>query len=434
LDSFPALLGPDGDAKKHDISLTRTGYVLYLFSIRPEGESRMSACLEAAPPTAPCGPSAEARAARLAKFERERLIVEYLNRGVSVAEIAAHVGVSEKRMRAIIREILARRMPAPPEEFVAIQVSRLNEALLVAYSAMSGMNLKAVDRVVKIVRELDRYHGFVAAERRLPDASRLEAPAQSSLAFGAALFCRAEFAPQELEKIEFAPGLGAPSPALQEKAAGVSPPDDGKRALVPALSPERESEPAPQAESSLEPAPPALGAPNDRPENPVQDLEELESAPGMGLLSEASNARDAAPERCDGFASGCAAPPAQESLGRDASLRDRPQDTPKRIERIESGPGDSSAVGTLGPDAARERGAFTPCSRPGRGSTALPATPSNRPENPPQHLEKLQSAPGNGLHPEAPPALGGTPIVAPSPLNPIRFPKLRTTLNGVAAG
>ena len=126
----------------------------------------MSACLESAPPAAPCSPTIDARAARLAKFERERLIVDYLNRGVSVPEIAAHVGVSEKRMRAIIREILARRMPAPPEEFVAIQVSRLNEALLVAYSAMSGMNLKAVDRVVKIVRELDRYHGFAFADER----------------------------------------------------------------------------------------------------------------------------------------------------------------------------------------------------------------------------------------------------------------------------
>jgi len=31
----------------------------------------------------------------------------------------------------------------------------------------------AVDHVVEIVRELDRYHGFAAAERwRLPDASR----------------------------------------------------------------------------------------------------------------------------------------------------------------------------------------------------------------------------------------------------------------------
>ena len=69
-------------------------------------------------------------------------------------------------MRAIVRGILARRMPEAPEEFVALQISRLNEALLVAYSAMSGQNLRAVDRVVRIVRELDRYHGFFAAERR----------------------------------------------------------------------------------------------------------------------------------------------------------------------------------------------------------------------------------------------------------------------------
>ena len=38
----------------------------------------------------------------LLKFEREQLIVDVLNRGVSLAEIAARVGLSEKRMRAII--------------------------------------------------------------------------------------------------------------------------------------------------------------------------------------------------------------------------------------------------------------------------------------------------------------------------------------------
>ncbi len=139
----------------------------------------------------------------IAKFEREQVIVESLNRGASVGEIAARIGVSEKRMHAIIREILARRMPAPPEEFVAIQVSRLNEALLVAYSAMSITNLKAVDRVVKIVRELDRYHGFVAAERRRPEPPRIEAPAQATVAFGAALFCSAELALQEPGEIMF---------------------------------------------------------------------------------------------------------------------------------------------------------------------------------------------------------------------------------------
>src|SRR5271166_6346336 len=102
----------------------------------------MSDCPAPALPTA-VDPSTDARAARLEKFKREQQIVNYLNRGVSVAEIAARVGLSEKRMRAVIREIVARRAPAPPEEFLAIQVSRLNEALLVAFSAMTGANLKA---------------------------------------------------------------------------------------------------------------------------------------------------------------------------------------------------------------------------------------------------------------------------------------------------
>ena len=101
------------------------------------------------------------RAARRARFERERLIVDFLNRGVAVVEIAERIGVTEKRMRALVKEILARRTPAALEDYVALQASRLSEALLVAYGAMSDKNLKAVALVVRIVREMDRYHGFV---------------------------------------------------------------------------------------------------------------------------------------------------------------------------------------------------------------------------------------------------------------------------------
>ena len=88
-------------------------------------------------------------------------------------------------------------MPEPPAEFVALQVSRLNEALLVAYSAMSGANLRAVDLVVKIVRELDRYHGFSAADRRVP-APRLQP--EERLALDPQLASRLETAPQAFEK------------------------------------------------------------------------------------------------------------------------------------------------------------------------------------------------------------------------------------------
>ena len=122
----------------------------------------MSACVTALAGAKARDRSIEGRrAARREKFERERLVVDSLNRGVSVAEIAARLGVTEKRMRALVSEILARRAPPAPEEYAALQASRLNEALLVAMSAMSPANLKAVALVVRIVRELDRYHGFV---------------------------------------------------------------------------------------------------------------------------------------------------------------------------------------------------------------------------------------------------------------------------------
>jgi len=165
-------------------------------------------------------PPSDARAARLERFRREQLIVDYLNRGVSVAEVAARIGVGEKRARAVIRDILARRQPHPPAEFLAIQVSRLNEALLVAYGAMGDANLKAVAEVRRLVRDLDRYHGFAGAGRpslpRLADRAP-EPPVDVKLTFGAALICRAEFAPQVRDPLD-RPGDAAPTGAAARPA------------------------------------------------------------------------------------------------------------------------------------------------------------------------------------------------------------------------
>ena len=122
--------------------------------------------------------SAARRAARAKKSEREQRIVGLLNRGVSVAEIAAREGVTLFHMRNVVRGILARRQPQPPADYLALQVSRLNEAMLISYSSMynteTGANFNAIDRVVKIVREMDRYHGFTAAAQ--PQAETAPAP------------------------------------------------------------------------------------------------------------------------------------------------------------------------------------------------------------------------------------------------------------------
>ena len=128
------------------------------------------------------------RAMRLKKAQREARIISLLNRGVSAAEIAAREGLSLKRAHNLVREILAQRMPAPPAKFVALQVSRLSEALLVSYSAMhsstTGANFEAIDRVIRIVRELDRYHGFALAVRPREESQprRLPPPVESPIA------------------------------------------------------------------------------------------------------------------------------------------------------------------------------------------------------------------------------------------------------------
>ena len=112
-------------------------------------------------------------------------------------------------------------MPHPPQPpdpspgVVAIQLSRLNEALLVAYSVMAPTNLKAVDQVVKIVRELNRYGGAFAAEWARPEASRAE-PGNRSLASA-----RARRSPPQNPLRNILQGLNARTP-IAEKTLGAT--------------------------------------------------------------------------------------------------------------------------------------------------------------------------------------------------------------------
>ena len=139
------------------------------------------------------------REARLKKDARERRIIGMLNRGVSIAEIAAREGVTLRRMQIVVKNILARRAPPAPSEYLALQVSRLNEAMMVAYGSMAGGNLMAVDRVVRLVKEMDRYHGFCpsgdagAAARLAPPAEALALAAPTAM----------EITPQTFEKARF---------------------------------------------------------------------------------------------------------------------------------------------------------------------------------------------------------------------------------------
>ena len=99
--------------------------------------------------------------------KRDLRLIEKLAAGATIEEIAASEGISVKWARERKAALLASRVIDTPHEFIKLQIRRLSEAMLVSYSAMSLGDLKAVDKVIKVARELDRYHGF-APERSAP--------------------------------------------------------------------------------------------------------------------------------------------------------------------------------------------------------------------------------------------------------------------------
>ena len=102
-------------------------------------------------------------AAKQAKAERSVRLFNLLKAGVPIAEIALQEGLSVRRAREVVQEMLARREVDPPAGFVQLQIGRLSDAMMVAHAAMMEGNMQALDRVLRIVGELDRYHGFRAA-------------------------------------------------------------------------------------------------------------------------------------------------------------------------------------------------------------------------------------------------------------------------------
>ena len=331
------------------------------------------------------------RAARWEKFERERLIVDFLNRGVSVAEIAGRIGVTEKRMRALVREILARRAPAAPEAFAAIQASRLNEALAVAYSAMSPGNLKAVALVVRIVRELDRYHGFAPAGRRVP----LPRGVEKNLPPGEG------------------PGVaGDPRTVIRGRRMGCG---------------EQDANSGGGAHGSCDPASieaaghtPSVAAPTEiRPEKAPQALGKIESAPGNGALPAAPDSAlrpfrpaqggpGAEPGEPPSAVAQESDPAADETAARGAEM------APQAVEILDSGPEDSlSAAVAEAPDAPCRNDASA-----SRASVQTPPTAGADPSDP--WIESL--APTTVLPTPDPAVPGG-----------VRRLKIRMTRNGWAA-
>jgi hypothetical protein len=122
------------------------------------------------------------RATKRDLAKRDLRLVEKLAAGATIEEIAANEGISVKWARERKTAVLASRVIDTPHEFIKLQIRRLSEAMLVSYSAMSLGDLRAVDKVIKVARELERYHGFAPHPIAQSYATSLPAPSPSPLA------------------------------------------------------------------------------------------------------------------------------------------------------------------------------------------------------------------------------------------------------------
>ena len=110
-------------------------------------------------------------------------VMEGLTSGLSVPHIAKATNRTTRRVRQIIADMLERRELDPAAGFAQLQIARLNNAMAVAHSMMMNGDLAALDRVVKVAGELDRYHGFFPGRTAAP--ASLPAPTAPARALAA---------------------------------------------------------------------------------------------------------------------------------------------------------------------------------------------------------------------------------------------------------
>ena len=103
---------------------------------------------------------ASPRARKVAPARRGPEILAALVAGESLDAIAKREALSHKRVEKLLRDELRRRWIAPAEDYARLQIVRLEAmSARLAANAEHG-ELPAIDRMLKILDRLDRYHGF----------------------------------------------------------------------------------------------------------------------------------------------------------------------------------------------------------------------------------------------------------------------------------
>ena len=103
--------------------------------------------------------------------KRREACFDLLVAGYSIEQIASAMKKSPAMVRRVIGQALAMRRLDAPEDYARLQVARLTKALRCADVSLEEGDLKAIAPFLKVVRELNLYHGLnVGLARPMPAA------------------------------------------------------------------------------------------------------------------------------------------------------------------------------------------------------------------------------------------------------------------------
>ena len=94
---------------------------------------------------------------------RAKRMIAALVEGADLDAIAAQERLPAKEAETILREEIGRRWVAPVADFAKIQIARLENLCLHVMDRIDSGELAAIDRALRIIDRLDRYHGFSRA-------------------------------------------------------------------------------------------------------------------------------------------------------------------------------------------------------------------------------------------------------------------------------
>src|SRR6476660_7676933 len=103
---------------------------------------------------------AAGKSIREALIERQEAYFDLLVSGYSVEQIASHTNKSPSSVRRAVGRALAKRPLDAPEDYARLRVARLTKALRCADASLEKGDLKAIAPFVKVVEELNLYHGL----------------------------------------------------------------------------------------------------------------------------------------------------------------------------------------------------------------------------------------------------------------------------------